>query len=259
MSNSDQEEKFKEFGKFVSREKLLMKERVIAFLYYRAKINENDKGASVEELIDDFKRLGLSIPIASRVRDTLKKDRRTISIGKDKWKLKNDELQWLDTDLGKFTIGTPTRVSHKKSTTATCSDYFTQYKLHPLIEKVSRKQFINGDYKGAIQNAFVEVVEHVKRKTSYPKDKNKRDLDGDPLMNVVFGCDNGNTPLIQFNPLITDLDKSEQRGLMYLYKGIVGIRNKKAHLNFTQKSDAKTLEYLALASLLLRLIDENTK
>ena len=46
---------------------------------------------------------------------------------------------------------------------------------------------------------------------------------------------------------------------MYLYKGIVGIRDKKAHLNFVQNDPIKTLEFLSFASLLLRLLDENIK
>lgn len=236
-----------------------MKERVIAFLYYRAKTTET--GASVDQLRADFSSLGLAVPTSVRVREVLKRDRRTASTGKNSWKLKADELQWLDIHLEKCLsrqgqAKTDKTSAKRNASTIKISDYFSQYRFHPLIENVSRKQFLNGDYKGAILNAFVEVVEHVKQKTSYPKDKNGRDLDGDPLMNAIFGCDNGSVPAIAFNALQNDLDRSEQRGIMYLYKGVVGIRNKKAHLNFIQKSPTRTLEYLALASLLLRLIDE---
>ena len=89
------------------------------------------------------------------------------------------------------------------------------------------------------------------------KNANGRDLDGDDLMNQIFGCDN-QSPKIKFNELKTSLDKAEQRGLMNLFKGIVGIRDKKAHLNFIQNDPLKTTEYLSLASLLTRLLDENT-
>lgn len=254
MAARDPLEQLKKFGKCAIETQLLMKERVIAFLYYRAKVGE--PGASVAELSRDFEHLGLAVPMTRRIREVLKKDKRTVSIGNDAWKLKSDELKWLDTRLEECLTGAPKPIKKTGVEIARCSDYFTEYKFHPLVEKVSRKQFLSGDYKGAILNAFVEVVEHVKRKTNYPKDKNGRDIDGDPLMNIVFGCDNGSVPFIPFNPLQTDLDKSEQRGLMYLYKGIVGIRNRKAHLNFIQRSTSKTLEYLSLASLLLRLLDE---
>jgi hypothetical protein len=77
-------------------------------------------------------------------------------------------------------------------------------------------------------------------------------------MKKIFGCDGGQDPRIQFNSLRDGLDKAEQRGLMYLFKGIVGLRDRKAHLNFIQNDPLKTIEYLSLASLLLRLLDENT-
>jgi hypothetical protein len=40
-------------------------------------------------------------------------------------------------------------------------------------------------------------------------------------MNHAFGIE-GRTPVIQFNSLQTDAEREEQRGLMFLYKGIVG-------------------------------------
>lgn len=138
------------------------------------------------------------------------------------------------------------------------TELFIRYDFHPQIKEVSFNQFEDGYYKEAIQNAFVEVVDQVKIRTNYPKIiKNGRsyELDGDDLMNRVFGCDN-QVPLIKFNKLKNSLDKSEQRGLMNLFKGIVGIRDKKAHLNFIQKDPLKTIEYLSLASLLLRFLDE---
>ncbi len=132
---------------------------------------------------------------------------------------------------------------------------FAQYDFHPRIKEVAFQQFENNDFKGAIQNALVEVIDQVKVKTKRPKDDNGRDLDGDSLMNHVFGCDN-QRPKIKFNSLKTSLDKAEQRGIMNLYKGIVGVRDKKAHLNFIQNDLLKTIEYLSLASLLMRLLDE---
>jgi uncharacterized protein (TIGR02391 family) len=138
------------------------------------------------------------------------------------------------------------------------TEIFSRYDLHPRIKEVAYSQFENNDFKGAILNAFIEVVDQVKNKTGRPKDKNGKDLDGDDLMNKIFGCDGGQDPRIQFNSLRDGLDKAEQRGLMYLFKGIVGLRDRKAHLNFIQNDPLKTIEYLSLASLLLRLLDENT-
>ena len=46
---------------------------------------------------------------------------------------------------------------------------------------------------------------------------------------------------------------------MFLFKGIVGIRNRKAHDTVSLNNPEKAIEYLALASLLLRLLDEYSK
>lgn len=136
-------------------------------------------------------------------------------------------------------------------------ELFDRYDFHKRIKEVSFKQFEDGYFKEAIQNALVEVIDQVKIKTKHPNNNNRRELDGDDLMQHVFGCDN-QMPKIKFNRLKTSLDKAEQRGFMYLFKGIVGIRDKKAHLNFFQNDSLKTIEYLSLASLLLRLLDENS-
>lgn len=137
------------------------------------------------------------------------------------------------------------------------TELFSKYDLHPRIKEVAFSQFENDDFKGAILNAFIEVVDQVKVKTKNPKDARGRDLDGDDLMNQTFGCDGEQIPKIKFNSLRTGIDRAEQRGLMYLFKGVVGIRDRKAHLNFIQNDPLKTIEYLGLASLLLRLLDEN--
>ena len=135
-------------------------------------------------------------------------------------------------------------------------ELFAKYDFHSKIKEVSFKQFEDGYFKEAIQNALVEVIDQVKVKTDHPKNSNGKELDGDDLMNQVFGCDN-QKPKIKFNALQTGLDKAEQRGLMNLFKGIVGVRDKKAHLNFIQSDPLKTIEYLSLASLLMRLLEEN--
>ena len=134
---------------------------------------------------------------------------------------------------------------------------FKKYDLHPRVKAVSLKLFNNGHYKEAIQAALVEVIAKVKQVAGHPKDNSGKELDGDRLMQKVFGCDGNNIPLIKLNKLVNGLDKAEQRGLMYLFKGIVGIRDKKAHLNFIQNNPYRTIEYLSLASLLMRLLEND--
>lgn len=135
---------------------------------------------------------------------------------------------------------------------------YEKYDFHPKIKEVSFNQFQDGYFKESIQNALVEVICQVKENAGNPfieKNGRRYALDGEDLMNHVFGCEN-RRPIIKFNDLSTSLQRAEQRGIMHLYKGVVGVRDKKAHLNFLQNDPLKTIEYLSLASLLMRLLEE---
>jgi len=127
---------------------------------------------------------------------------------------------------------------------ATASD---QYRFHSEIERVGGLMYRDGHYKAAALEAYIRVIEEVKRRSGIADD-------GDSLMNRAFGCDK-QTPVIQFNTLQTDAERDEQRGLMFLFKGIVGLRNSKAHSNTLFNDPHRAHEYLALASLLLRLLE----
>ena len=122
-----------------------------------------------------------------------------------------------------------------------------QYCFHPEIERVTGDLFRDGHYKQAALEAYIRVTEEVKAKSGLA-------LDGDPLMNRAFGCER-QTPVIQFNSLQTEAEKDEQKGFMFLYKGIVGLRNSKAHSNRLFNDPPRAHEYLALASLLMRLLE----
>jgi hypothetical protein len=48
----------------------------------------------------------------------------------------------------------------------------------------------------------------------------------------------------------------EQKGIMFLFKGIVGMRNLKAHTIKLFDDEQRAREYLGLSSLLMRLLDD---
>ena len=121
------------------------------------------------------------------------------------------------------------------------------YRFHPEIERVSGQLFRDGHHKQAALEAYIRVIEEVRRKSGI-------DDDGDSLMNHAFGCDR-QTPVIQFNSLQSNAERDEQKGVMFLFKGIVGLRNSKAHSNTLFNDPSRAHEYLALASLLLRLLE----
>jgi len=122
-----------------------------------------------------------------------------------------------------------------------------QYKFHSEIERVSGELFRAGHYKSAALEAYIRVIEQVKVISKIPDD-------GDSLMNKAFACDK-QTPVIQFNSLSTEAEKDEQRGFLFLFKGIVGLRNSKAHSNALFNDPLRGHNYLALASLLMRVLE----
>jgi uncharacterized protein (TIGR02391 family) len=122
-----------------------------------------------------------------------------------------------------------------------------QYRFHPEIEKVSGDLFRDGHYREAALSAYIRVVNEVRARSAL-------NLDGDSLMNRAFGCDN-QTPVIQFNDLQTDAERDEQKGFMFLFKGVVALRNSKAHSNTLFNDPYRAHDYLALASLLMRVLE----
>jgi uncharacterized protein (TIGR02391 family) len=126
------------------------------------------------------------------------------------------------------------------------------YQLHQEIAKVSSKLFEDGHFAQAVEEAFKRVINEVKAHMV----RKGQDIpaSADSLMGHAFGIDN-RVPHIKFNTLTTTEEEDEQRGILYLFKGIVGIRNRKAHQNVILDSPERAAEYLGLASLLMRLLD----
>lgn len=130
-------------------------------------------------------------------------------------------------------------------------DYFWE-EIHKDIKQVSYDRYRSGHYADSVEASFKEVIKRVK---DYVNVKTEGHFEGDRAMNRAFGFEN-QEPLIKFNELSSDEERDEQRGILNLYKGVVGIRNRKAHENIVLNDKLRALEYLALASLLLRLFEE---
>jgi len=115
--------------------------------------------------------------------------------------------------------------------------------LHPLIQPVALKLWIDGHFRQAILDTYILLVNTVKTKSG------RHDLDGSGLMQTVFSP---KTPIIK----ISD-DPDEQLGFMWMFSGaVMGIRNPKAHKLIQQKDPQRTLEWLSFASVLLRVLDD---
>jgi uncharacterized protein (TIGR02391 family) len=134
---------------------------------------------------------------------------------------------------------------------------FDAVQFHPKVVKASKSCFITSNYREAILNAFITIIEYVKEKTAL-------DLDGDDLMNQAFSFDYDKKqrkmtkyPIIYINELKNITERDEQQGMLFLCKGAVAFcRNPKAHKLAPQTNLLHTLEYLAFASLLIRRVEE---
>ena len=165
--------------------------------------------------------------------------------------LKNYEIA-LKSMIQKYEIlGTesePDIEQESKDTTTLPIDLFDKMQFHPRVIEASESLFKTGNYASAIFEAFKAVHNYVQDKTGLT-------LDGANLMEKVF---NENKPILQLNELLTPSDKNEQKGFKHIFMGSqIGIRNPKAHENVKQEDPTRTLEYLSIASLLMRRIDES--
>jgi uncharacterized protein (TIGR02391 family) len=132
----------------------------------------------------------------------------------------------------------------------TVNSLYYALRLHPRIRKASESLFKTGHYAQAIFEAF-KCIEVMVREKSRVNDK-----DGQALMADVF---NENRPTLRLNQLQTTSEKDEQIGFKFIFMGaMTGIRNPKAHDLVEQRNPYRTLEYLALASLLAKRVEEAT-
>jgi len=117
--------------------------------------------------------------------------------------------------------------------------------LHPKVREVTGKLFQDGHFRQAILDVYIALVNAVKEKSGC-------NLDNSPLMQKVFSRDN---PILR----ISD-DSDEQLGFMWLFSGaVMAIRNPKAHSLVAQDDPVRTLEWLAFASILFKILDESKK
>ena len=118
--------------------------------------------------------------------------------------------------------------------------------IHPELMKGIGKLFQNGHYPNAVEDGCKILEGFVKIRSMCS------DLSGTNLMLKVFSPKN---PVLQFNDLKTETDKSEQQGMMYLYAGtMLALRNPMAH-NIRIESPERALEFISLINLLMKLLD----
>ena len=129
---------------------------------------------------------------------------------------------------------------------------FDQRNIHPEIQQVSKDLFDDGHFPQATFAAFKCIEKKVQEVSTLPSS-----LTGFDLMMKAF---NGDTPKIRLNHLVLTSGIEEQEGYKFIFGGSMrGIRNPRAHGSDISDTPDQCLDYLSLASLLLKRIDRSNE
>lgn len=124
--------------------------------------------------------------------------------------------------------------------------------VHAEVLNYCRAEFIQENYFHAVLEAVKGVAERIRKLSGLVSD-------GAELVNEAFGM---KAPILAINPLVTDSEKSEQKGFSQLLIGLFGmVRNPLAH---TPKvawpmPEPDALDILTLVSLVHRKLDGAVK
>ena len=127
---------------------------------------------------------------------------------------------------------------------------FSELDIHPEVDRAVTKLFNDGHYSNAVEDACKVLDGLVKLRSG------KSNISGTELMQHVFSPNN---PILKFNDLNTETEKSEQQGMMFLYAGaMLALRNPRAH-ELIEDDPEKALEYIAFISLLAKSLDKASR
>jgi uncharacterized protein (TIGR02391 family) len=119
--------------------------------------------------------------------------------------------------------------------------------IHPEVVKYCRAELMQDNYFHAVFEAAKGLAQRIREMTGVQ-------LDGAALVDKVFVLDR---PLLAFNRLETETEKSEHKGFATLLKGcFAAIRNPLAHEpKILWEGEEDAADYLTLISLLHRKLD----
>lgn len=121
--------------------------------------------------------------------------------------------------------------------------------LHPFIANGCAQLYRDRHYSQSVAEASKAVFQYLRNKTGLTGD-------GGSLAQQAFSI---GKPKLAFSDLADQTKKDEQVGFMEMLAGFgKGVRNPLAHTHGKQEDPQKAFEYLVLASLFCRRIDEAT-
>jgi uncharacterized protein (TIGR02391 family) len=124
--------------------------------------------------------------------------------------------------------------------------------VHADVLRFCRAELLQGNCFHAVLEATKSVAEKIRTKTGLT-------TDGAELVDQAFGLGKSEIPLLAFNSLQSETERSEHSGLMNLMKGVFGtFRNPTAHApkNSWNISEEDALDLLTMVSFLHRRLDK---
>lgn len=123
--------------------------------------------------------------------------------------------------------------------------------IHPKIFEYCNTELISENYFHSVFEAVKSVAEEIRQKSQLT-------VDGSELIDKAFSV---NSPILKINSLLTENEKSEQKGFSNFVKGLFGMfRNTTAHAPkiVWQISEDEALDIMTTVSLIHKKIDKIT-
>lgn len=128
------------------------------------------------------------------------------------------------------------------------AEYFSHL-LHPKIIEHALPKYQDGHLRNAVLDSVIAVFDLIRQKTSLSED-------GDKLIGKAFSL---TKPYLILSEIESESGRNDQGGFMQIFKGVYqGIRNPKAHSLSNDLTEIEAAQYLVLASLLARRVEEST-
>ncbi|MEX2135778.1 MAG: TIGR02391 family protein [Chloroflexota bacterium] len=120
------------------------------------------------------------------------------------------------------------------------------------VSRFCRPELLEGNYFHAVFEATKSVAQKLRDRTGLT-------VDGHALVDQALGIEDNRTPLLAWNSLTTENDRSEHRGVVLMMKGTFSyFRNLPAHVpkvGFRIVTEEEALELLTIVSFLHRRLD----
>ncbi|WEM45798.1 TIGR02391 family protein (plasmid) [Photobacterium sp. DA100] len=153
-------------------------------------------------------------------------------------------------------IGTVTKsntISEAAARAYKLKDQLVSRNVHPDVLKYCKEELVVDNYFHAVFEATKSVADKIRHKTGLTSD-------GSVLVDEAFSFKH--IPHLALNSLVTESEKSEQKGFMNLLKGLFGtFRNTTAHAPKITWSieEIDALDILSMVSLVHRRLDKATQ